>query len=328
MQFFALKRKTAPSMKKRSREIKQWRYKLCKKTFGGDNVMDSILDLQAHGIFNLIDIHKHCEKNGQNALCDTIDYSRFEKNPTIKQINWRFMYRFNRWIVLIVMFLGLSVGTVIVFKSLNNQHMCSIDLIRSRLDQTVNNLVDGSPSLKKSLVQFGEDITYDWRDSENLADAPNHAVSLRIQGTSTSSILNFVERFLKNWFGSECMNYSVKFIKLNDTKNAHNNIRQFLLKVKYNNPKAIALIVIFHDEGMGEASADFINSLKDYLWMKQIVVSNTPPKSISSRGVGFIFLGGDMNITECQECNLIPYDAKLGWNENLLGRVYIRSCLC
>ena len=202
MDFFGLQRKTVPSMNKRSREIRGLRSKLCKQTLG-DTVMDCLEDLKAHGVEKISDADKRIDKKGQRTFCDVQNPERYSEENTpkvaekggnvgelrkrkaakplvesssyhrVKPVKTR-----NRATKRIVFPFLLPILVVIIlvlifsfrrFRGFRAPQMCPVEMLKPGLSKALESIKSDNQqrgSLVKSLLQFGEEVIYDWSDNK------------------------------------------------------------------------------------------------------------------------------------------------------------------
>jgi len=213
--------------------------------------------------------------------------------------------------------------------------MCREEAVQ-RIPEAVQHVIEltgeidsGEGSLSDSLEEFAEALLFDWTNFDDSDFPPRHAVSIRLQSNNADALSVTFSMFLNDLFTPECRAQHVLEVDVGAAQSVNlvTLANSFMLERKQACEENIALVV-FNNVSTKESS-HHIMSFKDHLDRPEIIVSFDPEKKISSRGVGFVFLGASLPDGEaCTKGSIEYHDQKLAWYRNMQGRVTLRARLC
>jgi hypothetical protein len=195
---------------------------------------------------------------------------------------------------------------------------------------------DARSSAAATLRDLAEQLTTDWADAATLelGDSPPHAVSLRLQGSDAGAVAAVAAELLDALLGPACRRTQVLDLDLAATsgKEAVARVGAFLTAAKRNNEDELAVVLLrgCHQRAANRAAMAF----KDHIYMGTIPTNKgegafSGAKAVPSRGVAFFFLGGDLpDDQECHTRDLQEHDSAHGWDDNVIGRIRLRTRLC
>mmetsp|Transcript_3111 Transcript_3111/g.4467 ORF Transcript_3111/g.4467 Transcript_3111/m.4467 type:complete len:361 (-) Transcript_3111:1390-2472(-) len=317
------------------REIVESRDLLCRCT-RGPTVLDAIADLKAHGVRSMEDVVE-AKKGGEfvralDPLEEHVnEYPRHVNlEETLPQGSGSDQGRL--WVV----FLGVVTVAVLVLsiagaRTWSGGNVC-VGVARANREAGIRKFIERTglaetSSAVRALKGFSDDLAYDWSDSENVEEAPEHAVTLRLQGDNSSYIESEFRLFLSDFMGDKCSKTHIKVLDIG-TKHIERKVNDFIRETKQSGDGELALVVFSNcvDKHSNKRAMTF----KDFLNMKHIKVKNSPETYVSSRGVGFVFLGGSFSPEDCgsNKQSIAEHDFQMGLAENMIGRITYKAKLC
>ena len=186
------------------------------------------------------------------------------------------------------------------------------------------------------LWDFMTTLTINWADTANLKfiDPPIHAIGLRLQGANPAAVEAIADTMIDTLLGPACREKQVLEIDLATTTgtDAVAKTGVFLQAAKRNNKDELAVVIL---RGCYQFQANrHAMVFKDHIYMRSIPTDKgagafSTENSVNSHGVAFIFLGGNLpNGSECRLADTETVDSESGWDDNVIGRMRLRTRIC
>jgi len=329
-------------LEEKAKEVKGMRDLLCSRT-KGDSPLDCVLDLEAHGVWNVDQAEEHLRKKPVVALEALPSYTKRYLNEK-RSVDFTDSINIEpegdrRLEMVIVVLVALFAVFFYVYYFWRDPEIASSLWTCSKVARS--NIAFATSSLRRDLKQrkindeehlasqlehFAEGVSHNWRLDSEENFPPKHALTLRVSGDSHQAMSDVVEKFVKEWLGSHCMYTKSLSIHVDvDGKDLKGRINKFLKQAKANHDEEISVIIL---TGLDTTAANKrIASLKNHLEDNKIQVGET--QQVSSHGVGFILIGATLQPGQtCHSADPAIADKSLGWEKYLLNRISQRAKFC
>lgn len=176
--------------------------------------------------------------------------------------------------------------------------------------------------------------TTDWADPLDVAGLPNHAASLRLQGSDPSALEDTAYAYATALLGldsdSPCTghgNLLDLYASTMDGATLKTKAEMFVSRAKQQNPDELVVVFVrgvYGDREQYKKAA----ALKDFIYLSRTGLRT--PFEASAHGVAVIFVGGDMPTEACAQLSTLAFDdnEELRMDNNLNGRITHRTKLC
>lgn len=177
---------------------------------------------------------------------------------------------------------------------------------------------------------FLRQLTFDWSDpvALKLNDPPPHALGVRLQGSDPARVAVVADAMLDTLLGPfRASNLLDLDLATLDGASVQAAVDGFLGARKLMHRDELAVVVC---RNVNTAAAGrTAMALKDHVYLHSIPLKTSADmRFVSSHGVAFLFLGGDLPADACGAADIQAHDSATGWDDNMLGRIRFRIKLC